>query len=289
MESLISTGLIGLSLGTQYAMIAIGFTLIFGIMGVINFMHGGGYVIGGYLTYTLVSMVGLPFWLAVIGAAIGTAVIGYIIEVLFVDKWADDHTASMLITLGIYLITTTGIVLLFGPEPVSGFSFPVRGSFRAGGLYFPYSSMIVLVVCTAAIVAMYWLIYRTRYGISLRAMADDRNCATAQGIHPSRMFPLAFALAMALAGLTGGLVTPILSLEPHLGEAQLLKAFIVVILGGLGSVGGATIAAFLVGMIEAYSSVYLGGSRGALVLFVVVLLILLVRPAGLLGRETRKA
>lgn len=130
---------------------------------------------------------------------------------------------------------------------------------------------------------MYWLIFRTRHGISLRAMADDRDCATAQGIRPAQMFPIAFALAMALAGLTGALVTPILSLDPNLGEQQLLKAFVVVILGGLGSVTGATLAAFLVGMIEAFSSVYLGGSRGALVVFVVVLLILIVpsdRPIG---------
>lgn len=289
MQTLVSTGLIGISLGTQYAMIAIGFTLIFGIMGVINFMHGGGYVLGGYLAFTLANIVGLPFWLAVLGAAAGTAIIGYIIEVLFVDKYVNDHTASMLITLGIYMIMTTAIIVIFGPEPVSGFKFPIRGSLRGYGFYVPYSSMVVLAVCALAIAGMYWMIYRTRYGITLRAMADDRDCATAQGIRPGRMFPIAFALAMALAGLTGALVTPILTLEPNLGEGQLLKAFIVVILGGLGSVGGATIAAFLVAMIEAYSSVYLGGSRGALVLFLVVLLILLVRPAGLLGRETRRA
>ena len=128
MQTLVSTGLIGISLGTQYAMIAIGFTLIFGIMGVINFMHGGGYVLGGYLAFTLANIVGLPFWLAVLGAAAGTAIIGYIIEVLFVDKYVNDHTASMLITLGIYMIMTTVIIVIFGPEPVSGFKFPIRGS-----------------------------------------------------------------------------------------------------------------------------------------------------------------
>ena len=178
---------------------------------------------------------------------------------------------------------------MFGPEPASGFSFPIRGAIRWGGVYFPYSSLIVLMVCVLAIVGMYYLIYRTRYGIALRAMADDRGIATAQGIRPSYMFPFAFSLAMALAGLTGALVTPILALDPHLGEPQLLKAFIVVILGGLGSVGGATLAALIVGMVEAYSSVYLGGSKGALVLFVVVLLILLIKPSGLMGREIRKA
>lgn len=289
MNELISTGLIGLSLGAQYAMISIGFTLIFGIMGVINFMHGGGYVLGGYITYTLAVLVGLPFPLAVLGAVIGTAAVGWLIQVIFVDRYTDDHTASMLITLGLYLMFTTSIASIFGAEPVSGFRFPIRGSFRTEHLYFPYSSAIVLAVCVLAIAGMYWLIYRTRYGIALRAMADDRQCATAQGIRPGRMFPVAFALAMALAGLTGALVTPILSLDVHLGQPMLLKAFIVVILGGLGSVGGATLAALLVGMVEAYSSVYLGGSKGALLLFLIVLLILLVRPSGLMGKDVRKA
>jgi branched-chain amino acid transport system permease protein len=232
MQTLVSTGLIGISLGTQYAMIAIGFTLIFGIMGVIHFMHGGGYVLGGYLAFTLANIFGLPFWLAVLGATAGTAIVGYIIEVLFVDKYAHDHTASMLITLGIYMIMTTAIIIIFGPEPVSGFKFPIRGALRGYGFYVPYSSMVVLAVCALAIAGMYWMIFRTRYSVTLRAMADDRDCATAQGIRPGRMFPIAFALAMALAGMTGALVTPILTLEPDLGEAQLLKAFIVVILGG---------------------------------------------------------
>jgi branched-chain amino acid transport system permease protein len=160
---------------------------------------------------------------------------------------------------------------------------------RGPGFYIPFSSLVVLAVCTAAIGSVYYLIFKTRYGISLRAMADDAFVATAQGIPPKRMFPMAFALATSLAGLTGALVTPILSLEPHSGDAVLGKAFIVVILGGLGSITGATLAAMLVGFVEAYSSVYLGGSKGALVLFLVVLVMLLVRPQGLLGTVARRA
>lgn len=288
MNGLISTGLIGLSLGAQYAMIAIGFTLIFGIMGVINFMHGGAYVLGGYLAFTLYHSLGVPFAVAIALAVIAVAAFGYVLEVLLVDKYVNDHLATMLITLGANLILITGVIVVWGAEPVD-YRFPIPGSFRAGGFYFPYSSAIVLAVCATSIAGMYYLIFRTRYGIALRAMADNRMVATAQGIRPSRMFPLAFALAMGLAALTGAMVTPILALEPNLGESQLLKAFIVVILGGLGSVGGATIAAFIVGMVEAYSSVYLGGSKGSLVLFGIVLLLLLVRPSGLMGTEARKA
>lgn len=288
MEGLIVAGVTGLSLGTQYALISIGFTLIFGIMGVVNFAHGGFYVLGGYFAYSLTQTFGLPFVPAVILATLGTAALGYVIEVLFVERYVSDHLATMLITLGIYQVMTTVITLIYTAEPAN-FRFPISGAFRSQGLYVPYSSLIVFLVCTVAIFAVYYLVFKTRYGIALRAMADDGPVAKAQGIQPAKMFPMAFAIATALAGLTGALVTPILALEPHAGDGILGKAFIVVILGGLGSVTGATVAAFLVGLIESYSSVYLGGSKGALALFILVVLILMVRPNGLFGTVARKA
>lgn len=288
METLVSTSVIGLSLGTQYALISIGFTLIFGIMGVVNFAHGGFYVLGGYFAFTLSHTLGLPFVVAVALATLGTAALGYLIEMLFVEKYVADHLATMLITLGIYQILTTGITLAYGAEPVD-FRFPISGSLRGPGFYIPYSNLIVFVVCAAAIASVYYLVFKTRYGIALRAMADDGPVARAQGIPPAKMFPMAFAIATALAGLTGALVTPILALEPHSGDGILGKAFIIVILGGLGSISGAMVAAFLVGIIEAYSSVYLGGSQGALALFVLVMIILLIRPQGLFGTVARKA
>jgi branched-chain amino acid transport system permease protein len=287
-EGIVSTGLIGLSLGTQYALLSLGFTLIFGILGVINFSHGGFYIVGGYAAYSFSHLMGLPFPIAVALATVFTGVLGYLVEFFLVEKHVNDQLSTMIITLGVYLVMTTGATVIYGSEPPE-FRFPVPGSFRGFGFYVPYANLIVFVVCTLVIAGVYLLMYRTRYGIALRAMADDRAVATAQGLHPTRMFPVAFGLATALAGLTGALITPILALEPHVGDSVLAKSFIVVILGGLGSIGGATIAAFVVGMVEAYSSVYLGGSKGALALFVLVLAILVVRPTGLMGREARKA
>ena len=288
MDGIISSGLIGLSLGTQYALISIGFTLIFGIMGVVNFAHGGFYILGGYFAYTLSHSLGLPYVAAVLLAMVGTGILGYVVEALLVERYVADHLATMLITLGFYQVLTTGITLVYGAEPAD-FRFPVSGTLRGPHFYIPYANLIVFVVCAAAIAATYYLVFRTRYGIALRAMADDGPVARAQGIQPARMFPMAFAIATALAGLTGALVTPILALEPHGGESVLTKAFIVVILGGLGSITGAMISAFIVGMVEAYASVYLGGSKGALALFVLVVVILLVRPQGLFGTVARKA
>jgi len=284
MEGIVTTGLIGISLGAQYALLALGFTLIFGILGVVNFAHGGFYVLGGYLAYAAVHYAGMPYPLAVAIAALLTAGLGYFFELFLIERLVDDGLATLMLTLGLYLIMSTGTLVVFGPQSPE-FRFPVTGTLRSGGFYIPLENLVVLTVCLTAIAAVYLLMYKTDFGRALRALAGDRPVAMAQGLRPRLLFPLAFGLATGLAGLTGALVTPILSLAPHLGDPVLATSFLIVILGGLGSIGGATAAAFIVGMVEAYSSVYLGGSKGALVLFVLVLVILVVRPSGLLGRQ----
>jgi branched-chain amino acid transport system permease protein len=288
MDGFISASLIGLSLGAQYALLALGFTLIFGILGVVNFAHGGFYLLGGYFAYAGVAILGLPYPLAVLVAALATAVIGYVFQLLLLERVADDHLATLILTLGLYLVIGSGVLVTFGPDAPL-FQFPVTGALRFRGLYFPLENFIVLVVCILAIAATYYLIYGTNFGRNLRALAEDRTVAVALGLKAKLLFPLAFAISVGLAGMTGALVTPILSLTPHVGDPVLAMSFLVVILGGLGSIVGATVAAFCVGIIEAYSAVYVGGSKGALALFVLVLIVLVVKPTGLFGRETRGA
>jgi len=288
LESFISTGLIGLSLGAQYALLALGFTLIFGILGVINFAHGGFYVLGGYLAYASVEYLGVPYPVAVLLAMLGAALLGYLFELFLLEHVINDHLSTLILTLGLYLIINTGILVAFGPDSPR-FGFPISGALRFGGLYMPMESFIVLLIGVGMIGLTYLLVYRTSFGRSLRALADDREVAMALGWRARLLFPLAFAVATGLAGFTGALVTPILSLAPHIGEPVLATSFLVVILGGLGSVAGATAAAFIVGLVETYSAVYLGGSKGALALFILVLITLVVRPSGLLGQQTRGA
>jgi len=285
---IVSAGLIGLSLGAQYALLALGFTLIFGILGVVNFAHGGFYVLGGYLAYAAVTILGLPYPLAVLLAVLATAALGWLFQLLLVERVVEDHLATLMLTLGLYMVLSNGVLVTFGPESRQ-FAFPVTGTLRYGAFYMPLANLVVLCICLLAISSVYLLMYRTGLGRALRALADDRHIAATQGLRPRLLFPLAFAIAAGLAGLTGALVTPILSLGPSVGDPVLGTSFLIVILGGFGSIGGATVAAFLVGLVEAYSSVYLGGSMGALVLFVLVLLVLVARPAGLFGREVRSA
>ncbi len=288
MPEFIEAGIIGVGLGAQYALLALGFTLIFGILGVVNFAHGGFYMLGGYVAYVCVSALGLPFPLAVLAAMLATAALGWLFELLLIEPLVDDHLATLMLSLGLYLIISTAVLAIFGPISMD-FTFPVSGALRAGPIYVPRENPIVLAVCLAAIAGLWLVLFRTDLGRALRALADDRAVGMAQGMRPRLLFPLAFALATGLAGLTGALVTPILALAPGVGDPVLATSFLTVILGGLGSLGGAALAAFIVGIVEAYSSVYLGGSVGALVLFVLVLLLLVFRPTGLLGRDVRGA
>jgi branched-chain amino acid transport system permease protein len=287
-QHFLEAAIIGVMLGAQYALLALGFTLIFGILGVVNFAHGALYVLGGYVAYACVAMVGLPYPLAVLAAMLATAALGYLFELLVIERCVDDHLSTMMLTLGLYLVISTGVLLVFGPLSPQ-FTFPLSGTLRAGSIYVPVQNLVVLGACLAAIGGLYYVIYRTDFGRALRSLADDRPVAAAQGVRPRLMFPLAFALATGLAGLTGALVTPILMLAPTVGDPVLVTSFLTVILGGLGSIAGAMVAAFVVGIIEAYSSVYLGGSTGALALFVLVLVILVVRPTGLFGQPARRA
>ncbi len=288
METAISAGIIGIGLGAQYALLSLGFTLIYGILGVINFAHGGFYMLGGYVAFAVVNQLGLPYPVAVLVATAACAGLGFVFELLVLERHIDDHLATMMLTMGLYLVMGTALVVAFGTEPVE-FRFPVSGSWRSGGIYVPYANLVVLCACLAAIAAVYVLLYKSDLGRALRALADDRPVATALGLPPKILFPAAFAVATGLAGFTGALVTPILSLHPHVGDSILIMSFMIVILGGLGSVVGAAVAAFVVGLVEAYSSIYLGGSIGALTLFLLVLATLVVRPTGLFGRQVRAA
>ena len=288
MNEFLEAAIIGVGLGAQYALLALGFTLIFGILGVVNFAHGGFYMLGGYVAYSCVSLLGLPYPLAVLVAMLATGALGWVFELLLIERLIDAHLATLMLTLALYLIISTGVLAVFGPISME-FTFPVSGALRAGSIYVPRENLIVLAVCLVAIAGLYLILFRTDLGRALRALADDRAVGMALGLRPRLLFPAAFALATGLAGLTGALVTPILALAPGVGDPVLATSFLTVILGGLGSLGGAALAAFVVGIVEAYTSVYFGGSIGALVLFVLVLLLLVFRPTGLLGRDVRGA
>ncbi len=183
MNEFVSAGLIGVSLGAQYALLALGFTLIFGILGVVNFAHGGFYVLGGYVAYGFVSHLGVPYVLAVVLATLVTGALGYLFELFIIERIVEDHLATLMLTLGLYLMMSTGVLVTFGPESPQ-FQFPISGTLRLGAFHLPIENIVVLAICLLAIAVVYLLIYRTDFGRALRALADDRQVAAAQGLRP---------------------------------------------------------------------------------------------------------
>ncbi|MGX0905105.1 branched-chain amino acid transport system permease protein [Roseovarius sp. MBR-79] len=288
MDTFLSALVIGAMFSAQYALIALGFTLVFGILGVVNFAHGSLYMLGGYLTYWGVSSLGLPFALAVTIAVVLTGLLGAAMEVLLFHNIIEDHVATLILSLGVSMIIVTGVGAIFGHE-APRFSFPVTGVLDLGTVRLPLDRLVVMAVSALAIGAVCYLVLYTGFGRSVRALAQDQKVARSFGINPRVLFATTLALSSGLAALAGALVTPILSLSPHAGESVLLTAFVVVILGGLGSIQGATVAAILTGMIQSFASIYIGGSLGTLVLFVLVIAVLVFRPSGLFGAQVRGA
>jgi len=288
MDTLVQALVNGLALGAQYALLALGFSLVFGVLGVINFAHGGFYLLGGYFTYSLMTSIGLPYVPALIVGVAGVAVVGYLMELVLIEPIVDNHEGTLIISLGFFLILSAVVTVAYGPEAVPA-EFPVSHVLRFEGLYIPVARLIVIAVSAGAVVALWLLLFRSRHGVALRALSENREVATMQGLRPRVYFPLAVALSAALAGLAGGMVTPIFTLEPPVAEAALMTSFIVVVLGGLGSLAGAAAAALGVGMMEAIGGTYLDGSMTRLLLFSAVLTLLLFRPAGLAGRSLRDA
>lgn len=288
MDTFLLALVIGAMFSAQYALIALGFTLVFGILGVVNFAHGSMYMLGGYVAYWSVSTLGLPYPIAVAIAVLFTGFLGALIEILLVHRIVEDHLSTLILTLGVSLVIVTGVSLIFGHEAPQ-FTFPVAGSIPLGPAYMPLDRLIVMIVSGVAILGVYLLIFRSAFGRAVRALSIDQSIARTYGMNPRVLFAVTMALSSGLAALAGALVTPILSLSPHAGESVLLTAFVVVILGGLGSIIGATWAAVITGMIQSFAGIYVGGSLGTLLLFVLVIAVLTVRPSGLFGTPARGA
>lgn len=282
MVTLLQTVAEGLTLGAQYALVSLGFTLSFGILGVVNFAHGALYVVGGYVAYSVVHYAGLPFGAAVIVALLATGMIGYVFELLVIERRVDDHTATIIMTAGFSLLISGVILFVFGAQP-KAFEFPLKGTVALGSVVIPTARLVIIGMGVVGVVGLYLLLYRTELGRALRAMASDRGMAVAQGMRPRLLFPLSFAIATGLVGLTGAMVMPVFSVDPFQGDHILITAFLAVIVGGLGSLPGAVVAAVLIGLVEAFSNVYIGPSVAELILFVLILVILVVRPTGLMG------
>lgn len=276
----------GLIIGLLYLLMAIGFTLVFGVMRVVNFAHGEFYMLGAFLAYVCVTRLQLPFLAAVLATFAVTLVAGWIIEVLVLKGFRGNELNGMISTIGLAMVLQNGALLVFGPDPQS--MPPVaEGVVSLGPIMLPMSRLYVVAFSIAVLVLLYLFLMHSKGGRALRAVVQDTEIASAQGIRSHLMYPLGFGIGVALAAVAGALMAPVFSVSPSIGSTPLLKAFIVVILGGLGSIPGAALASLLLGVVESGANTFMSSAMSDMLLFGFVILMLIFRPSGLLGKSGR--
>lgn len=285
MEQVIANGLY---LGAQYALIALGLTLIFGLMNVLNFAHGQMYVLGGFITYVVYGQLGLPFPLAVLASGVTLAVIGGFMErYLFrtVIKRSHREESTMLLAAATAFFFDAVILLIFG-EKQRGVPKIVKGVFNDFGVILPYDRIVVGLIAAILILGFIAFMKYTKPGRAMRALAQDRTAAQLMGVQVDRYTMIGFALGAMLAGVVGGLLVSITGVNSGIGGPISIKAFMMIMIGGAGVVGGAIAGGFILGMMESVGLTVLRefGDVTYLVIFAALMVFLSVRPNGLMGK-----
>ncbi len=268
-----------------YAMLAVGFTLIFGVARVLNLAHGSFYALGAYGAYVLTSIVGLPLWLAAILSVIGVAVFGVLVEKILIRPLRYSQLGVLMITLAIALVVEQTLFLTFGSEYRNVPAF-VDAKINIGGVDVAGQRLLTLVVAGVSIAMLYLFIQRTRLGSAILAISQDADAAKYMGIPSDRIFSLVMAMSAALAALAGILAGPFLSVQPSMHLLPIVKAFAIVVVGGLGSIPGSILAAFMLGYAETIVAYEISTSWTEIVSVLATLLMLVFRPAGIFGKRT---
>lgn len=279
----------GIYLGAQYALIALGLTLIFALMNVLNFAHGQMYVIGGFITYALYGQLGLPFVVGLLASAVTLAIVGALLEkFLFrpVIRRSSRDESTMLLAAGIAFFLDAVILLVFG-EKQRGVPKIVNGVLNLDfKLIMPYDRILICLLAILAIVSFILYMQYSKTGRAMRALAQDRVAAQLQGVDVNRYSMIGFALGAMLAGLVGGLLVTITGVNLGMGGPTSVKAFMMVMIGGAGVISGAIAGGFILGMLESIGLSVLSqyGDITYLVIFASLMVFLAFRPQGLMGK-----
>lgn len=288
----------GLIISTFYALIALGIALIFGVLRVVNFAHGEFYMLGGYVCYVASTVLGLPPIAGVICAMIVLTAIGIIVERTLIKpihsgKIDRPEEYSIIITFALSILLLNLANSIFGPFPQRPPPV-IRGVFQFGELIIPGDRLSASIIGLVLIVGLLAVLRYTWIGKSVRAVSQDRSAAETFGINVGRVSMLAFGAGAALAGAAGALMGPVFNVIPAMGAMPAIKAYIIVVLGGLGSIPGAIVGAVILGQVEVFASVLIPDANRALAYkdaygLIVLIVVLLIRPQGLFGKAERRA
>jgi branched-chain amino acid transport system permease protein len=289
----------GLQFGAMLFLLAAGLTLIFGIMGVVNLTHGSFYMVGAYCAAYAIGTTG-SFLAGVLAALLGAGLYGLSVEVLVIRKlYKRDHLYQVLATFGLLLFSNEAVSLIFGRRPpLVGIPSFLEGAVTlAPGFQYPLIRLSFIAIGALVAVGLWWLVNRTRIGMLIRAGADDREMVDALGIDIKKLYTLVFGLGALLCGLAGVMAAPLLAVEIGMGERILITTFVVIVIGGVGSVRGALAGALLVGMVDSMGRAFLPQLLGAVFspatadplaaglasasIYVLMAIVLIARPGGL--------
>lgn len=275
----------GINLGLMYALIAIGLTLIFGVMRIVQYGHGEMYMLGAFFLYFWIVEWGLPYWLGVAASAAVIFAFGAVMQrVLFRPLHGKHLLYSLAVGLGLIFILSSAGQMMFGTT-VKGIPGFVSGGIIWTGGYLSYERIAISVVSALLVMGLWLFLQKTRTGMAIRAVSEDPETSAPQGIRTHRIHWVAFGIGSALAAVAGCLMGTLLSIVPTMGFMATIKAFMIVIMGGLGSIPGALVGGLILGMIDSVVTTTISADVAIIMSFVVIFLILVFRPSGLFGQQ----
>ena len=279
----------GILMGGVYALASLGLSLIFGVMRITNFAHGALMTVGMYVVYTLVMSLSMPLYAALILSILIMFAFGYLIQrgLLRHLDHAPMHN-QLLLTLGISYIVTNALLAIFTPNYRTLQISQFQTALRMGSLTISPAKLAAFGVAIVITATIYILLYRTKVGGYIRASSQNEEGARLMGVNVQRVRAISFGIGVVCTGIAGGLLAPILSIYPTLGETFQLKCFVVAVMGGMGNLWGALVSGLLIGMIESLTGYFLGGTWSEMMIYAGFVLILLLRPTGLFGRRNRR-
>ncbi len=284
MTTLINILILGAIWGALYTLIAVGFTLIFGVAGIINLSHGAFYMLGAYLAYTFMTLLKINVPVSAFMAVGVTALVGILIDRFGIRPMRERHVYVLIITLALAFFFQELMYAFYGPHGKAVKSF-VSGEMILANVHVTYQKVLTFFVSGALVTLLWFFIKKTKTGKSTSAVAQNRDAAILMGIRPERVYLITAGISAALASVAGVFIAPILEAVPTMWVFPLFKAFAVVIIGGLGSIEGAIIAGMLLGYSETTVSVLISANYPDMVYLVAIILVLVLRPRGLMGKR----
>lgn len=279
----------GIHVGSIYALIALGYTMVYGIVKLINFAHGDILMIGSYFALIAITVLGLPVWLVIIITTLVCALVGVLIDQIAYRPLRDAPRISALITsLGMSLFLENLFAAIFKPQPRK-FPSLIKGSFELGDLHIKKITIVTVIIAVVCMVILDLIVNKTKTGKAMRAVSEDKPAARLMGINVNRIIAITFAIGTALGAIGGILYSGIaIQINPLMGVTPGLKAFIAAVFGGIGIIPGAMLGGFAIGLIESFTKAYISSAWSDGVVYGILIIVLLIKPSGVLGKNVKE-